>query len=105
MQNINKNAAITPIQLDKAQQNELNKKVQELMTLCMDMRVPVFICYVKENSDEGTQYKAQSLDPYIMDIVIKDDKFAKFVNVINNFETIPPSTEENMMAMSFDSIQ
>lgn len=66
-------------------------KIRELLQICNRERIPVFISACTKSDKKGTEYKSDMYAALSNDIILKDDKFTKFVNVINGFETVPSS--------------
>lgn len=69
----------------------INNKIQELIQLCNAEQMPIFVSVAVANNSEGTEYRNDMFSSATNDIFLKDDKFPDFVNVMNNFRTVPPS--------------
>ena len=72
-------------------ENEIEKKIYELLRLCNKEQLPVFVSVAVKNDEEGTLYKNEMFASATNNIFLKDDFFPNFVNVTNGFRTIPPA--------------
>lgn len=64
--------------------------------------IPFFFAAATANSQDGTEYKCETITPNAMGIRLKDDKFADFLNIRNSgFVAIPKSdlTSESARAL------
>lgn len=63
--------------------------VHELISECNRAKIPVFVSVCTKNDESGTTYKNNMVSAVLSNIKLTDDKFVKFVNVINGFDTVP----------------
>lgn len=69
----------------------INNKIQEIIQLCNAEQLPIFISVAVANDDKGTEYRNEMFASATNDIFLKNDKFPDFVNVMNDFRTVPPA--------------
>ena len=77
---------------EKVVKSEIVPLMEALLKVCNEQQVPIFISVASKNSEEGTSYELISLSPDVLGVSLADNKFSKFVNVMNGFETVPPRT-------------
>lgn len=81
---------------------EAQRMINELKKYCYDNKIPLFVSLCYKNTDEKSLYYNELVASKSNGIILKDDKFRDFVNVVNGFITIP---KRNEFSLDEDAIQ
>lgn len=65
--------------------------VQEVKLSCYEHRIPMFFSAAICDEHGKTEYKNVMISPALVDTRLSDDRISKMVNVMNGFDTVPPS--------------
>ena len=69
--------------------NEIIDLVLKLRSACNRNKIPMFVSLCVKNDEKGSTYKNEMVSAVSSGSDLEDDKFVKFVNVLNGFETVP----------------
>jgi hypothetical protein len=67
----------------------------KLKQKCGKFDIPMIVTFALKNDENGTEYKTEMISAVSSGINLKEDRFVKFVNVMNGFDTIPHKEEMN----------
>ena len=70
----------------------LGKRIKELKQFCTLEGIPMFITFALENTDEGTAYLSDMINPDLINVDLKDNKINEMVKVLNGFDVVPKNT-------------
>lgn len=65
------------------------EKIEELLDICQLNGIPMFVCIVTDNSEEGTKYYNQLYSAKAHAIDLTDDQIAKHILIANGFKAVP----------------
>lgn len=82
--------AITKYNKKNTYEQEIYNKVNELKLLCNQEKIPMFFACAISSTEKKTVYETEYISAASNDIILKDDKIADFINVVNGFDTVPP---------------
>lgn len=68
----------------------------KLKQQCGKNGIPMIVTVAIKNDENGTEYKTEMVSAVSSGINLKEDRFVKFVNVMNGFDTIPHKEEMNI---------
>lgn len=84
---------ITEFDMTDVYNKEVFHKVEELKLLCNKYKIPMFVSLCVKNDKKESVYVSDMVGTNSNDIHLKNDKIPKYVNVLNGFNTVPPSME------------
>ena len=90
---------ITKYTVSKYAEDEISKKMNELLELCQIYRVPMFTSVALENDATHTKYKNIMFGGVVHGINLKEDHIQNHILIANGFKAVPPR-EEIMMDFS-----
>ena len=76
--------------------NKIKDIVDELRSACYEAGIPMFLSMAVSQTKESTRYQTEAISPEYIDTPLVDDKFPKFINVNNGFDTVYPGSEDVM---------
>lgn len=65
------------------------EKIEELLDICQLNGIPMFVCIVTDNNEEGTKYYNQLYSAKAHAIDLTDDQIAKHILIANGFKAVP----------------
>lgn len=66
-------------------------KIEEIVRICNENKIPFFMTFmVNDKGNSVEDFKTKTLSTSVLDVNTNDETFAKLINVMNGFETIPP---------------
>lgn len=65
------------------------EKIEELLDICQLNGIPMFVCIVTDNSEEGTKYYNQLYSAKAHAIALTDDQIARHILIANGFKPVP----------------
>ena len=68
----------------------------KLKQQCGKNGIPMIVTVAIKNDENGTEYKTEMVSAVSSGINLKEDRFVKFVNVMNGFDTMPHKEEMNI---------
>jgi len=84
-----------PNYFDKTEEynNEIIDLVTKLRIACNRNKMPMFVSVCIKNDEHGTIYKNEMVGAASSGIELSDDKLVGYVNILNNFVTVPKQDE------------
>ena len=76
--------------------NKIKNIVDELRRACYEAGIPMFLSMAVAQTKDSTKYQTEAVSPEYIDVPLVDDKFPKFINVNNGFDTVYPGSEDVM---------
>lgn len=76
--------------------NSIEPLLQEIRAKCYAAEIPFFFLAAVADAKGVTEYKSEIVDTYPNGISLSNDVFPKLLNVMNGFDTIPPSAPMEM---------
>ncbi len=69
--------------------NEIQQKLDELMILCSQYQIPMFITFAVKNTVNDTEYYNDQISCANADVTLTNNLIPKLVDVMNGFDVIP----------------
>ena len=69
--------------------DEIRKHVKEILLLCDKYRIPVFMSFAVKNDKHHTDYITEMLSATAEDIVLAEDRIAKYALIGCGFDVVP----------------
>ncbi len=67
-------------------------KINELKVLCNNERLPFFFAVPVNSTEKKTDYEYEFIGTVPNEIILRDDKIIKFINVVNGMDVVLPKT-------------
>lgn len=93
------NTKLTKYTVPKYAEEDINKKLNELLELCQIYKIPMFASVALENDMSHTKYKNIMFGGVVHGINLKEDHIQNHILIANGFKAVPPR-EEIMMDFS-----
>lgn len=87
---------MTTFNKEDAYNNNIKNIVEELRNACYEAGIPMFLSMALAQTKDSTRYQTETISPDYLDTQLLDDKFPKFINVNNGFDTVYPGSEDVM---------
>lgn len=71
--------------------SQLKKELVTIDDVCKKNGVPYFLVIAGSDNGQETEYHTQFLTPGVSGTKLSDDKITKMLNVMNGFNTVPPT--------------
>lgn len=85
---------ITEFNKKKEYDKNIKKKVEEIKRICNDLDIPCFMTFCVESTEKKTTYETEYLSPGQKQQVLRNNRFADYVNIMNGFVTTPYRQED-----------
>ena len=83
-------------------EKEIKAKLDEVIALCNFNRIPFFYSACVANSENGAEYKSDSIGAAEKEIFLDEDKIAKHIAVCAGFDVIPHRRDLDKMILDDD---
>ena len=70
-------------------EKNLQEMIKEMIKYCSANGIPIFISACIKNDEKESVYKSDMVSAASAGVHLTDDRFVRFVNVLNGFDTVP----------------
>lgn len=87
---------ITPFDSTEEFETYVAPRIQELIRVCNQLKIPIFISSCYKNTAKESTYFTDLSGSRSLGFFLKDDYFPDYINIQNGFKTVLPREEEEI---------